>query len=79
MTYIPPSRYLTLTQKTPAVYLCVLHKYLLISEMYLIYIGHLAGLTVSKRPGNSHQIEIHFAVFNHLYLLFSFVKLVETS
>ena len=38
----------------------------------------LAGLTTSKRPGTSCQIEMHFAVVNHLYLLFSFVKLVET-
>ena len=38
----------------------------------------LADLTVSKRPGTSYQIEIHFAVVNHLYLLFSFMKLVET-
>ena len=37
-----------------------------------------ADLTVSKRPGTSYQIKIHFAVFNHLYLLFSFIKLVET-
>ena len=37
-----------------------------------------ADLTVSKRPGTSYRIEIHFAVFNHLYLLFSVVKLVET-
>ena len=38
----------------------------------------LGDLTVSERPGTSYQIEIHFAVVNHLYLLFSFVKLVET-
>ena len=37
-----------------------------------------ADLTVSKRPGTIHRIEIHFGVFNHLYLLFSFMKLVET-
>ena len=37
-----------------------------------------ADLTVSKRPGTSFRIEIHFAVFNRLYLLFSFIKLVET-
>ena len=35
-------------------------------------------LTVGKRPGTSYKIEIHFPVVNHLYLLFSFVKLVET-
>ena len=40
--------------------------------------SHLADLTASKRPGTSYQIEIYFAVVNHLYLLFSFVKLVET-
>ena len=39
---------------------------------------HLAYLTASKRPGTRYQMEIHFAVVNHLYLLFSFVKLVET-
>ena len=38
----------------------------------------LADLTVSNRPGTSYQMVIHFAVVNHLYLLFSFVKLVET-
>ncbi len=38
----------------------------------------LADLTVSKRPGTSNRIEIHFAVFNHLYLCFSFMKLAET-
>ena len=38
-----------------------------------------ADLTVSKRPEISYQIEIHLAVVNHVkYLLFSFVKLVET-
>ena len=37
-----------------------------------------SDLTVSKRPGTSHQKEIHFAVVNHLHLLFSFVKLVVT-
>ena len=39
----------------------------------------LADLTVSKRPGTGYPIEIHFAVAIHLYLLFSFVKLVETD
>ena len=39
----------------------------------------LAYLTMSKRSGTSYPIEIHFAVVNHLiYILFSFVKLVET-
>ena len=39
----------------------------------------LADLTVSKRPGTSFRIEIHFTVFNRFNLLFSFMKLVETS
>ena len=38
-------------------------------------INNPADLTVSKRPGTSFRIEIHFAVFNRLYLLFSFIKL----
>ena len=37
-----------------------------------------ADLTVSKRLGTSYRIKLHFAVFNHLYLLFSAMKLVET-
>ena len=40
-----------------------------------------ADLTVRKRPGTSCQIEIielHFAVFNPLYLFFCFINLVET-
>ena len=37
-----------------------------------------ADLTVSKRPGNNYRIEIRFAVFSRLYLVFSFIKLVET-
>ena len=37
-----------------------------------------ADLTVSKWLGTSYQIEIHFAVFKHLDLLFSFMKLAET-
>ena len=28
---------------------------------------YAADLTVSKRPGTSNRIEIHFAVFNHVY------------
>ena len=39
---------------------------------------HLADVTVSKMPGTSIRIEIHFAVFNHLYLCVSFMKLAET-
>ena len=42
------------------------------------FIKFPADLTVSKRPGTSYRIEIHFAVFSGLYLLFSFIKLVET-
>ena len=42
------------------------------------YILKPADLTVRKRPGTSSQIEIHFAVFNPLYFLFCFIKLVET-
>ena len=37
-----------------------------------------ADLTLSNRLGTSYRIEIHFAVFNRLYLLFSFIKLVKT-
>ena len=37
-----------------------------------------ADLTVSKRPETSYRVKIHFAVFNHLDLLFSFIKPVET-
>ena len=37
-----------------------------------------ADLTVITRPRTSYKIEIHFAVVNHLYLLFSLVNLVET-
>ena len=53
-------------------------------KAHFVFSDHLnnnnnpADLTVSKRPGTSYRIQIHFAVFNHLYLLFSFVKLVET-
>ena len=39
---------------------------------------NLADLTVSQKLGTSYQIEIHFAFVDHLYLSFSFVKLVET-
>ena len=39
---------------------------------------HPADLTLTKRPRTSYRIKIHFAVFNHVYLLFSFMKLVET-
>ena len=33
---------------------------------------------LSKKPGTSFQMEIHFAVFNRFYFIFSFMKLVET-
>ena len=51
----------------------------LLTSFHLSAWQQLADLTVSKRPGTSNQIEIHFAVVNHLYLLFFFVKLVETG
>ena len=57
---------------------------LLINSLYCDLVGlsyirrHQADLTVSKKPGTSYRIKIHFAVFNHLYLLFSFMELVET-
>ncbi len=51
---------------------------LIVVCMLLIAYLQLADLTVSKRPGTSNRIEIHFAVFNHLYLCFSFMKLAET-
>ena len=35
-------------------------------------------LTVSETPGTSYQIQSYFAVFNLLFLLFFFIKLVET-
>ena len=45
----------------------------------LVKVGYCpADLTVTKRPGANYRIKILFAVFNHLHLLFSFVKLVET-
>ena len=51
-------------------------------QLYLAYttlgVINLADVTVSKRFGTSYQIEIHFTVVNHLYLLFSFVKLAGT-
>ena len=43
----------------------------------LLFYCKPADLTVSKRPGTSSRIEIHFAVFNRLYLLFCFIKRVE--
>ena len=48
------------------------------SNDYFLLIYLLADLTVSKRPGSSDRIEIHFPVFKSLYLLFSYMKLVET-
>ena len=32
----------------------------------------------SERPGTSYRVEIYSAVLNRLYLLCSFVKIVET-
>ena len=49
-----------------------------VSSVCLCNINILADLTVSKRPGTSYRIEIHFIVFNRLYLLVFFIKLVET-
>ena len=40
--------------------------------------NHPADLTVSKGSGTRYRIEIHSAVLNHVYLLISFMKLVET-
>ena len=40
---------------------------------------YLADLTVSKRPGTSNRIEIRIAVFNCLFLWFSFTELTETQ
>ena len=51
---------------------------LVLSTVALKNPNKLADLTVSKRPGTSDRIEIHFAIFIRLYLLFSFMKLVET-
>ena len=49
-----------------------------ISMNFMVSISQFpADLTVSKRPGTSYQIDIHFAVVNHLYLLFSFVSLIK--
>jgi hypothetical protein len=42
------------------------------------YLPQPSDLTVSKRPGTSYQIEIHFSGFNRLHLLFCFMKLAET-
>ena len=33
----------------------------------------LADQTRSKRPGTSYQVQIHFAVVNHLYISFVFL------
>ena len=40
------------------------------------FLNHIADLTVSKRPGTSFQIVIHFTVFSRFYLSFSSLKLV---
>ena len=39
---------------------------------------HPADQTVSKRPGTSYQILIHFPVFDHSNVLFFLMQLVET-
>ena len=44
----------------------------------VVPLGGPAALTVSKRPGTSFRIDIHFTVFNRFYLLFPFMKLAET-
>ena len=38
----------------------------------------LVDQTVGKMLETSYRVEIHFSVFDHLYHLFSSVKLVET-
>ena len=59
-------------------YLCIRTTNYISESSAKIYMGkELNGLTISKRPGTSYQIEIHFAVVNHLYLLFSFVNLLK--
>ena len=35
------------------------------------------NMSLNKRPGTSCRIEIHFLVFNHLYLLCSYMNLVS--
>ena len=45
-----------------------------VSTVVFVLVYYPADLTVSKRPGNSYGIEIHFAVFNRLYLLLFFIK-----
>ena len=47
-------------------------------EVDKIHTWLLVDLTVSKRPGTSDRIEIHFPDFKPLYLLFCCMKLVET-
>ena len=54
------------------------HEIVMVCGDTFVSIHNKVDLTLSKRFGTSYQIEIHFAVFNHLYLLFSFMKLVET-
>ena len=39
---------------------------------------NLVHLIVSRTLGNGKRVEIRFAVFNHLYLCFSFMRFVKT-
>ena len=59
-------------------YLIEILRLVLADDIIMIIINYLADLTVSERPGTSFQIEIHFTVLNRLYILFSFMKFVET-
>ena len=75
--------YSSLTLSNAFVYLHFILCYSWLNFAYNnLFLANIPGdLTVSKKPGTSYQIEIHVVVFNHLYelyLLFSFVKLVET-
>ena len=63
-------RFLTLVKELHYTHVSTLFQY--------FFREHPDDLIVSKRPGTSYQIEINFAVVNHLYLLFSFLKVVET-
>ena len=40
--------------------------------------GDRVDLIARKRTGTSNRTEIHFAVFNHLHISSSFVRLAET-
>jgi hypothetical protein len=50
-----------------------------ISTMSAKFLTTHSGLSDNEiRPETSSKMEISFAVFNHLYILFSFVKLAES-